>query len=187
MKKRRKPTASSGDRRRQSNASGRSKSFASRRGGLKVLPKDFAELLELLNEKKVRALVVGGYAFCFHARPRTTKDIDIWIEPIPDNVERLLQALADFGFGSVGLRVEDFLKPGQFVQLGYPPHRVDLLTSIKGVGFEDAWAGRIEAEVSKVTVCFLGEDDLIRNKKIVGRPQDLADVAVLEFYRDEES
>jgi hypothetical protein len=144
-------------------------------------------LLALLNEKKVRALVVGGYAFCFHARPRNTKDIDIWIEPIPENVERLLQALADFGFGSVGLEAKDFLEPGQFVQLGYPPHRIDLLTSIKGVGFEDAWAGRIEAVVSSVTVCFLGEEDLIHNKKLVARPQDLADVAVLEFYRAEES
>jgi len=141
----------------------------------------------LLNEKKVRALVVGGYAFCFHARPRNTKDIDIWIEPNLENVERLLQALADFGFGSVGLLAEDFLKPGQFVQLGYPPHRIDLLTSIKAVDFADAWGGRAEAVVSGVTVCFLGEDDLIQNKKTLARPQDLADVAVLEFYRTKES
>jgi hypothetical protein len=154
---------------------------------LRDLPKDFAELLALLNERKVRALVVGGYAFNFHVRPRTTKDIDIWIEPTRENVEQLLQALDDFGFGSVGLQPEDFLAPKKFVQLGYPPNRVDLLTSIKAVNFEDAWTRRVEAVVSDVKVCFLGEDDLIHNKKAVARPQDLADVAALEFYRTQES
>jgi hypothetical protein len=146
------------------------------------LPKDFVELLALLNEKKVRALIVGGYAFVYHARPRTTKDIDIWVEPTPDNAQRLLEALDDFGFGSVGLKTQDFLEPGRFVQLGYPPHRIDLITSLKAVDFEDAWQGRVEDRVGDVTLYILGISELIRNKKAVGRPQDQADVAVLEEF-----
>jgi hypothetical protein len=126
---------------------------------------------------------VGGYAFVYHARPRTTKDIDIWVEPTPENVERLLQALDDFGFGSLGLQAEDFLAPNRFVQLGYPPHRVDLLTSLKGVAFEEAWKGRAEDTIGEVKLSFLGVTELIRNKKAVGRPQDQADVAILESFQ----
>jgi hypothetical protein len=126
---------------------------------------------------------VGGYAFVYHARPRTTKDIDIWVEPTPGNVERLLQALDDFGFGSLGLQAEDFLAPGRFVQLGYPPHRIDLITSLKGVDFEDAWKSRVEDSIGEVKLCFLGIAELIHNKKAVGRPQDQADVAVLESFQ----
>jgi predicted nucleotidyltransferase len=184
LTKRRKPTASSGDRPPESSASGPSKSSGERRGALIEFSKDFAELLASLNERGVRALIVGGYAFSYHARPRNTKDIDVWIEPTPENVARLLSALDDFGFGDIGLKAEDFLEPGQFVQLGYPPNRVDLLTSIKGVSFEEAWAGRVEDVVSGVRVRFLGEADLIRNKKAVGRPQDQADVAILESFRN---
>ena len=147
------------------------------------LPKDFVELLALLNERKVRALIVGGYAFVYHARPRTTKDIDIWVEPTPDNVQRLLEALDDFGFGSLGLKADDFLEPNRFVQLGYPPRRVDLITSLKGVNFEEAWKGRVEDSIGDVKVCILGIPDLIRNKRAVGRPQDQADVAVLETFQ----
>ncbi len=146
------------------------------------LPKDFVELLALLNERKVRALIVGGYAFVYHTRPRTTKDIDIWVEPTPQNVQGLLAALDDFGFGSLGLKADDFLAPGRFVQLGYPPRRIDLMTSLKGVDFEDAWKGRVEDVIGDVKVCILGVPDLIRNKRAVGRPQDKADVAVLEIF-----
>lgn len=146
--------------------------------------KDFEELLAFLSARKVKALVVGGYAFSFHARPRYTKDIDIWIEPAPENVERLLQALDDFGFGSLGLKVEDLSEPGQIVQLGFPPNRIDLLTSIKGLSFEEAWQSRVEDFYGDAPVSYLGMDELIRNKKAVGRPQDRADVDVLEFFRD---
>ena len=148
------------------------------------LPKDFAELLELLRAQGVRALIVGGYAFVYHARPRTTKDIDIWIEQTPENVQRLLEVLDEFGFGSLGFKPEDFLTPGQFIQLGYPPHRVDLLTTLRGVTFEEGWAGRVEAVVDGVQVCFLGKAELIRNKKVVGRSRDWADVEILESFRN---
>jgi hypothetical protein len=146
------------------------------------LPKDFVELLALLNERKVRALIVGGYAFVYHTRPRTTKDLDIWVEPTPENVRRLLEALDDFGFGSLGLKADDFLEPGRFVQLGYAPRRIDLLTSLKAVDFEDAWKGRVEDAIGDVKVCILGVPDLIRNKRAVGRPRDQEDVAVLETF-----
>lgn len=152
------------------------------------VPKDFSELLGLLRAKEVRTLVVGGWAFAYHAKPRATKDLDIWIEPTPENVERLLQALDEFGFGGIGLKAEDFLEPGRFVQLGYAPHRVDLLTTLRGVNFEEAWAGRVEdylGDNEAVKVAILGKDDLIRNKKAVGRPQDLADVDVLEFFHED--
>lgn len=146
------------------------------------ISKDFAELLALFNAKKVRALIVGGYAFCYHARPRNTKDLDLWVEPTPENVHRLLEALEEFGFGGIGLKPEDFLEPGRFVQLGYAPNRVNLMTSLKGVTFEEAWTRRVEDFIGDEKVCILGRSDLIKNKKIVGRLQDLADASVLEFF-----
>jgi hypothetical protein len=146
--------------------------------------RDFEELFAFLSARKVRALIVGGYAFAYHARPRYTKDIDLWIEATPDNAARLLEALSDFGFGSLDLSIEDFTKPGQIVQLGFPPNRIDFLTSIKGVTFEEAWEARIEDLFGATTVCYLGRDDLIRSKKAAGRAQDQADVAILEFFRE---
>lgn len=148
--------------------------------------RDFEELFAFFNARKVRALIVGGYAFAYHARPRYTKDIDVWIEATPDNARRLLEALNDFGFGSLGLTLEDFTEPGQIVQLGFPPNRIDLLTSIKGVTFEEAWESRIEDLFGATRVCYLGRDDLIRSKRAAGRLQDQADVAVLEFFREDQ-
>lgn len=147
--------------------------------------KDFEELLGSLNAHEVRALVVGGFAFAYHARPRYTKDIDIWIDPSPENVERLLRALDDFGFGSVGLKPEDFSTPGRFVQLGFPPNRIDIMTSVPGVGFAEAWEGRVEDLYGETRVCYLGRTDLIRSKKAAGRPQDLADLDVLHRFSRE--
>ena len=150
------------------------------------VPKDFEELFGCFDARKVRALVVGGYAFAYHAKPRYTKDIDVWVEATPDNAARLLEALNDFGFGSLDLSVEDFTKPGQIVQLGFPPNRIDFLTSIKGLTFEMAWEARIEDLFGATKVCYLGREDLIRSKKAAGRPQDQVDVEVLEFFREDE-
>ena len=138
--------------------------------------KDFEELFAFLNARRVKALVVGAYAVAFYAKPRFTKDIDILVEPTPDNAERLLEALADFGFGSLGLTVEDFSQPGRIVQLGYPPNRIDILTSIQGVSFEAAWAGKAEGLYGTQTVYYLGKAELVRNKQTVGRPQDQMDL-----------
>lgn len=129
-----------------------------------------------MKARNVKALVVGGYAVAFHGRPRFTKDIDVFIEPSPDNAERLLSALADFGFGSLGLTVGDFTSPGRIVQLGVAPNRIDLLTAIDGVVFGDAWAHRVPGPFGTVTVDYIGLADLIRNKQTSARPQDLLDV-----------
>lgn len=145
--------------------------------------KDFEELFELFNGHKVKALVVGGYAFSFHAKPRYTKDIDILVEPSVENAQRLIAALEEFGFGGLGLSAEDFSKPGQIIQLGHAPARVDLLTSIKGIDFERAWEGRVKGRFGSQQVFYIGLDDLIRNKKAVNRPLDRADVSVLEGLR----
>ena len=96
---------------------------------------DFSEFAACLNGREVRYLVVGGYAVAFHGHPRYTKDLDVWIERTPENVRRLLSGLGDFGFGAVGLVEADFLEPEQVIQLGYPPLRIDLLTSLVGVAF----------------------------------------------------
>ena len=143
--------------------------------------KDFEELFALLNAQGVKGLIVGGYAVTYHTKPRYTKDIDIWIEPTRENVERLLQALDDFGFGNLGLKAEDF-SLGRFVQLGQPPNRIDLLTAIKSVAFAEAWESRVEDLFGEQRVCFLGKEELIRNKKAVGRPKDREDVRVLKRF-----
>lgn len=100
----------------------------------------------------------------FHGRPRFTKDIDVFIEPSPENAERLLGALADFGFGSLGLTAGDFTSPGTIVQLGVAPNRIDLLTAIDGVTFDEAWAHRVAGPFGTATVEYISLDDLIRNK-----------------------
>lgn len=112
----------------------------------------------------------------FHGRPRFTKDIDVFIEPTAENAERLLSALADFGFGGLGLTIRDFTSPGKIVQLGVAPNRVDLLTAIDGVTFNDAWANRVPGPFGAATVDYIGRADLIRNKQASARPQDLLDV-----------
>ena len=142
--------------------------------------KDFEELFAFFNVRNVKILIVGGYAVAFHAKPRFTKDIDLWVEPTPENAERLLAALSDFGFGSLPLAVEDFTQPGRIVQLGHPPNRIDLMTTAQGLTFEEAWKGRVEGRYGAERVFYLGKSDLVRNKELVARPQDQAD---LEWLR----
>jgi predicted nucleotidyltransferase len=149
-----------------------------------ILDPDFREFIKFLNNHEVRYLIVGGYAVAFHGHPRYTKDIDIWVNAEPDNVERLLQALNDFGFGEVGLKAEDFLVPGYVIQLGYPPNRIDLLTSMKGVEFAACYASRIKISVEGVEMCFIDLENLKRNKRAASRLQDLADVENLESKSD---
>lgn len=133
-----------------------------------------------MTARNVKALIVGGYAVAFHAKPRYTKDIDILIEPTAENAERLLGALGDFGFGGLGLTIQDFTIPGRVVQLGVAPNRVDLVTSIDGVTFDEAWTGRAPGRFGTQSVFYLGRAELIRNKRASGRPQDLADLDALE-------
>jgi len=144
------------------------------------LDHDFNEFVQLLLANNVRFLIIGGYALAAHGAPRYTGDLDTWIWLNPDNAARLLLVLDSFGFGSLDISREDLLNPDTVIQLGYPPHRIDLLTGIDGVGFDEAWNRRVEFEVNGRQVPFISREDLITNKKAVARPQDLADVAKLE-------
>lgn len=145
-----------------------------------VLNKDFREFIELLNENSVRYLVVGGYAVGFHGYPRYTKDLDIWIDTGVENAERLVQALNLFGFESVGFKKEDFLNPGEFTQLGYPPNTIDIITSCEGVEFSICYASKMKIEIDGLIVYFIDQENLLKNKQTVGRPQDVADISNLK-------
>ena len=145
-----------------------------------MLTQDFKEFIKSLNDNKVRYLVVGGYAVAYHGYPRYTKDIDIWIDIDPDNASRIVKALEQFGFASIGLTPEDFLETETIIQLGYPPNRIDLITSLSGVDFKDCYANRESVEMEGVVVDFIDLENLRRNKKSSGRAQDLADLENLE-------
>ncbi len=142
---------------------------------------DFLELLGALNDAEARFLVVGAYAVGIHGRPRATKDLDVWVEASPANSARVLAALRRFGAPLGDLTEGDFATPGTGFKMGAPPRRIDILTKISGVSFEDAWPRRVEAGFGPDVRCgVIGIDDLIANKKAAGRPQDLADVDALE-------
>ncbi len=153
---------------------------------MQLLAPDFVEFIECCVRRSVRFLVVGGYALAVHGHPRATKDLDVWILADPTNADRLVQALDDFGMGSLDLEPEDFLEPGIVVQLGYPPLRIDLLTSISGVEFDDCWVDRVIVNVGEVDAGFISAHHLIVNKRTSGRPQDLVDVDTLERMTDDE-
>ncbi len=140
---------------------------------------DFEELLAFLNARHVKAVIVGGHALALHGHPRYTKDLDVFVEPTSVNAAALLQALDDFGFGSVGLTADDFSTTGKVVQLGVAPNRIDLMTAIDGVSFDEAWATRVSGTFGEVPVFYLGRDSFLANKRAAGRPQDLADIDAL--------
>ena len=144
-------------------------------GPLRLDP-DFAEFCASLTARQVRFLIVGGYAVAAHGRPRMTGDLDLWIMVERANAERLVAALEDFGFASLGLDPEDFEQPNRVVQIGYAPLRIDLLTSIDGVEFASCWERRIEVPLDNGLVPVISLDDLLANKRAAGRAQDLADV-----------
>lgn len=140
------------------------------------LDPDFAEFVECLARHSVRYLVVGGYALAAHGLPRATGDLDVWVMVDPANARNVMQALVDFGFGAVGLSEDDFLDANQVVQLGYPPYRIDILTAIDGVTFEQAWERRITVSGGASELDVIGREDLIANKLASGRPRDRDDV-----------
>ena len=147
------------------------------------LDRDLSEFIECCVAHDVRFLIVGGYAVAAHGHPRYTKDLDVWVWIDTANAGRLLAALDDFGFGSLGLTADDFTRPDSVVQLGHPPKRIDLLTTIDGVRFEDCWPDRVEVDLAGTTAAFIDVDNLIRNKRASGRLQDLADAEALERHR----
>jgi hypothetical protein len=149
------------------------------------LNSDFADLLHEFNAAAVEYLVVGGHAFGFHAQPRYTKDIDIFVNPDPGNARRAYRALAAFGAPLENLTVEDLSDADVVFQLGIEPNRIDFLTSIDGVSFETAWGSRAEATYGDERMWVIGIDDLITNKRTVGRDRDRMDVRELERRRDQ--
>lgn len=145
-----------------------------------MLNQDFKEFIQSLNANSVRYLLVGGYALAAHGHPRYTKDLDIWIEREASNAANLIAALTQFGFGSLGLVADDFLQPDQIIQLGYPPVRIDLLTSADGVEFSDCFAKRLKVQIDGIEVALIDIESLCKNKRASGRMQDLADIEALE-------
>ena len=140
------------------------------------LQKDLREFIGLLNSHGAEYLIVGGYALAFHGVPRYTGDIDLFVRASPENAARVERALTAFGFSSLGLSANDFVRPSGVIQIGLPPNRIDLLTSITGVDFDEAWAGRAPGELDGIPVCFIGRADFVKNKRATGRAQDRADL-----------
>ena len=147
------------------------------------IEKDFVDLLKLFNDHKVRFCIVGAFAYGFHARPRYTKDLDILVDPAADNAQKIIKALGEFGLGDEDVSPEDLTSPGKVVQLGLEPVRIDLLNFLSGVSFEEAWENRKKGLFGDVEVCFLGLDEIIKNKKATKRAQDIADLEQLEKIR----
>ena len=147
------------------------------------LNQDFKDLCAALNATGAKYLLVGGYALAHHARPRFTRDLDLWVEPTPENARRVHAALVDFGAPAEMFSANDFVRPEWTVQLGVAPNRVDVATSIDGVAFADAWSAREMTEFMGEPVAVIGRAHLIANKRAVGRLQDLADIEALERFR----
>ncbi len=149
-----------------------------------MLSHDFREFVGLLNAKRVKYLIVGGYALAAHGHPRYTGDLDVWLGVETANLQALLDALGEFGLGSLDLRIEDFLVPGGMVQLGYPPGRIDLLTDIDGVEFDTCYARRVVVTVANVQLPIINVEDFKANKRAAGRLKDLADLESLDDGSD---
>ncbi len=145
-----------------------------------MLNPDFAEMLSVLSAEKVQFLVVGAYALGAHGLPRATGDIDIWVAPNRENAPRVLRALQRFGAPLFDLTADDLCCAGTVFQVGIPPRRIDILTTIDGVAFDEAWAGRLTTQLGGRAVPVLGRAELVRNKRATGRPKDLVDVSALE-------
>jgi len=145
-----------------------------------VLNPDYRDILSIFNEEKVEYLVIGAYALAAHGLPRATGDIDLWINRDEQNAGGVWRSLVKFGAPLSDLKESDFSSPGMVYQIGVAPNRIDILTSIDGVEFNDAWRQRVEINIEDVLVFVISRVHLIANKKTVGRPQDLADIDRLE-------
>ncbi len=141
---------------------------------------DLREFIELLNSRGVEYVIVGAHSLAFHGRPRYTGDLDLLVRPSHENAAKLVSLLRDFGFEKEDFAEADFTVPEQMIQLGRAPNRIDLLTSISGVTIADAFDAKISTELEGLPVFVLSKELLIRNKRAVGRPQDVADLESLE-------
>lgn len=150
-----------------------------------MLEPDYFDMLSALSDAEAEYLLIGAYAMAAHATPRFTGDIDIWLNPTPENARKVWQALVAFKAPLSDCKVEDFQDPDLFFQMGLRPCRIDFLCSIDGVSFEEAWPNRIYWEVDGLRVPVLGRNELLKNKRATGRPKDLLDVEILERHPPE--
>ena len=141
--------------------------------------KDYEEILKLFNRHKVKYCIIGAFAVAFYARPRYTKDIDIFIDSSPENAGRIIKALTEFGFEDLDLSEDDLCQEGNIIQLGYEPLRVDIVTSLSSISFNQVWKNKVSADYGREKVHFIGLDDLIQTKKQSSRPQDKVDLDLL--------
>ena len=145
--------------------------------------RDFEEFVELLNKHKVQYLIIGAYAMSFHTRPRSTGDIDFFVQAGRKNAQKLVKVLTEFGFGGAGLKEDDFLNPETVVQLGFEPNRIDILASISGIKFAKAYKAKVRGEFGKHRAWFISFDDLLRNKRALKRKKDEADAELLVAFK----
>lgn len=148
------------------------------------LSKDLREFIALLNSHNVEYLVVGGHAVAYHGYPRYTGDTDFFLRSSSANAERMMRVLQAFGFGDVGITAVDFTTRGRVIQLGLPPNRIDLVTGISGVTFDEAWAGRVSGSLDGLPILLIGKEALLKNKRAAGRAKDLADVEAIDNDED---
>ena len=140
---------------------------------------DFLDLLSAFTDHNVRFMVVGAYALAVHGRPRATGDLDVWVDPTPENAANVMRALHQFGAPAGQVTADDFSRPGLVLQMGLPPVRIDVLTELSGLTFEEAWLGRASAPFGPLTVNVIGREAFIKNKRATGRARDLGDIEAL--------
>jgi Nucleotidyl transferase of unknown function (DUF2204) len=145
-----------------------------------LLNKDFKEFAQLLDAHGVEYLIVGGYALMVHGHVRNTGDIDFWVSPTIDNANRLMQVLDEFGMGSLGIERDSLSTADTVIQMGYPPARIDLMTSIEGVEFAQAYPHAVRVVIEGVPLTIISREHFLKNKRALGRHKDLADVEALD-------
>lgn len=145
-----------------------------------MFSQDFNDFVQLLIKHNVDYLIVGGYAVGVHGHPRYTGDLDIWLNPSVENATKILETVNEFGFSTYQLTIEDFTKEGNIIQLGYPPLRIDLLTEIDGVQFDECYKNKLIVDIDGIAVNFISYKDLIQNKKASNRYKDLDDIENLQ-------
>ncbi|HBR15820.1 MAG TPA: hypothetical protein DD723_09840 [Candidatus Omnitrophica bacterium] len=144
--------------------------------GTPALPQDFKDFLKLLNSKKVEYLLIGGYAVGYYGYPRATADMDIWVAVSKKNAKKITEVIKDFGMSTPDLKESVFLESGKIIRMGYPPIRIEVLTEISGVQFEECYSRCTETKINGIKTKIISLKDLLKNKKASGRHKDLNDL-----------